>query len=163
MTVREQTEQNEKLIFSEFAFLSRDTKGREIFDGSITSDEAEEKIKPHINELKDAALSVIKNEGYDYELDITVQKDYFKTRTYDDSVTLPAGYYTAVKVVIGEGDGQNWWCVMFPPMCLPAASAECTIDDVLNSQETKIVNNGERYRFRFKIIEIYEELIKKYK
>ena len=152
-------DQNLKLKVRDAVLL----KGREIFDGSITSDEAEEKIKPHINELKDAALSVIKNEGYDYEVDITVQKDYFKTRTYDDSVTLPAGYYTAVKVVIGEGDGQNWWCVMFPPMCLPAASAECTIDDVLNSQETKIVNNGERYRFRFKIIEIYEELIKKYK
>lgn len=152
-------DQNLKLKVRDAVLL----KGREIFDGSITSDEAEEKIKPHINELKDAALSVIKNEGYDYEVDITVQNDYFKTRTYDDSVTLPAGYYTAVKVVIGEGDGQNWWCVMFPPMCLPAASAECTIDDVLNSQETKIVNNGERYRFRFKIIEIYEELIKKYK
>ena len=138
-------------------------KGKELFDGSISADEAEEKIKPHINELKEEALQVIKNEGYDYDVNITVQKDYFKTRTYENSVTLPAGYYTAVKVIIGEGKGQNWWCVMFPLMCLPAANAECEIDDVLNYDETNIVSNGDKYKLKFKIVEIYEEFIKKYK
>ena len=138
-------------------------KGKELFDGSITADEAEEKIKPHINDLKESALQVIKNEGYNYDVNITVQKDFFNTRTYDNSVTLPAGYYTAVKVIIGEGKGQNWWCVMFPPMCLPAVNAECEMDDVLNSHETNIVSNGNKYKLKFKIIEIYEEFIKKYK
>lgn len=138
-------------------------KGKEIFDGSITADDAEKKIKPHIDDLEKTALSVIKNEGFDYDVNIIVQKDYFKTRTYDNSVTLPAGYYTAVKVVIGEGNGKNWWCVMFPPMCLPAANAECKIDDVLNSDENNIVSNGNKYKIKFKIIEICEEFIKKYK
>ena len=138
-------------------------KGKEIFDGSVTADEAEEKIKPYINELEKTALTVIKNAGYDYDVNITVQDDFFKTRTYDNSVTLPAGYYTAVKVIIGEGKGQNWWCVMFPPMCLPAANAECKIDDVLNSEESNIISNGKKYKIKFKIVEICEELIKKYK
>ena len=138
-------------------------KGKEIFDGSITSDEAEEKIRPHINELRQSALSVIRNEGFDYDVTITVQEDFFETRTYDNSVTLPAGYYTAVKVIIGEGTGKNWWCVMFPPMCLPAADAECKISDVLSNYENDLVNNGEKYRFKFKIIEIYEELVKNFK
>ena len=152
-------DQNLKLKVRDAVLL----KGKEIFDGSITAGEAEEKIKPHIAELEETALSVIKNEGYDYEVNITVQKDYFKTRTYDNSVTLPAGYYTAVKVIIGEGNGKNWWCVMFPPMCLPAANAECKIDDVLNSNENNIVSNGNKYKIKFKIIEICEEFIKKYK
>lgn len=139
------------------------SKGKELFDGSITADEAEEKIKPHINELRDVALTVVRNEGYDYDIEIRVQEDFFKTRVYDNSVTLPAGYYTAVKVIIGEGKGENWWCVMFPPMCLPASNSDINIDTVLNSTEKDIVNNGKKYEFKFKIIEIYEEYIKKYK
>ena len=138
-------------------------KGKEIFDGSVTADEAVEKITPHIDSLEQTAKEVIKKEGFDYEVDVTVQKEYFKTRTYDNSVTLPAGYYTAVKVVIGEGTGKNWWCIMFPPMCLPAAEAECNIDDLLNYDENKIVSNGEKYKFKFKIVEICEEIHKKLK
>lgn len=137
------------------------TVGKEIFDGSVTADEAEEKITPHIEDLKSRALEVIKNEGYNYDVKIIVQKEYFATRTYENSVTLPAGYYTAVKVIIGEGAGQNWWCVMFPPMCLPAADAECEISDVLSDEETEIVTGTEKYKFKFKIVEIFESLLKK--
>lgn len=135
--------------------------GKEIFDGSVTAQEAEEKITPHIDALRDTALEVIKNEGYNYDVNITVQKEYFATRTYENSVTLPAGYYTAVKVIIGEGAGQNWWCVMFPPMCLPAANAECEISDVLTDEETEIVTGTEKYQFKFKIVEFFENIFKK--
>jgi stage II sporulation protein R len=152
-------DQNLKLKVRDAVLL----KGKEVFDGSITADEAEEKIQPHIDELKNAAKSVINNEGFDYDVNITIQRDYFNTRVYDESVTLPAGYYTAVKVIIGEGKGKNWWCVMFPPMCLPAVNGDCKIDDVLNDKEYHIVKNGTRYKLKFKIIEIYEEFFKKYK
>ena len=138
-------------------------KGKEIFDGSVTADEAIEKITPHIASLKQTAKEVIINEGFDYDVAVTVQKEYFKTRTYDNSVTLPAGYYTAVKVVLGEGTGKNWWCIMFPPMCLPAAEAECDINDLLNYNENDIVSNGKKYKFKFKIVEICEEFYKKIK
>lgn len=138
-------------------------KGKEIFDGSITADEAIEKITPYIDELKYAALSVIKNEGFDYDVEIVVKKEFFNTRVYNNSITLPAGYYNAIRVVIGEGRGQNWWCVMFPPMCIPSASVQCEIDNVLSKSEKGIVSNGEKYKFRFKIVEFYEELVKKYK
>lgn len=135
--------------------------GKEIFNGSVTANEAEEKILPHIETLKQTALQVINDEGYDYDVRITVQKEYFATRTYENSVTLPAGYYTAVKVIIGEGAGQNWWCVMFPPMCLPAADAECEISDVLTDDETEIVTGTQKYQFKFKIVEIIESLLRK--
>lgn len=132
--------------------------GKEVFDGSITATEAKEKITPYIDYLENTALETIKNEGFDYNVKITVEKEYFSTRTYDNSVTLPAGYYTAVKVIIGEGKGQNWWCVMFPPMCLPTAVAECEISDVLTEDETEIVTETEKYKFKFKIVEFFEEI-----
>ncbi len=138
-------------------------KGKELFDGSITAEQAEEKILPHINELEKTALSVIHNNGFDYDVNVTVQKDYFNTRTYENAITLPAGYYTAVKVVIGEGKGKNWWCIIFPPMCLPAANSQCEIDNVLDKEENEIVCNGSRYKLKFKIVEICEGLLKKYK
>lgn len=135
--------------------------GEKFFDGSVTSEEAEKILVPHIKELEEVALETIKNEGFDYKVKITVGEEYFKTRTYDNSVTLPAGYYTAVKVVIGEGVGQNWWCVMFPPMCLPAANAECEISDVLTDEETDIVTDSEKYKIRFKFVEFLEDLMKR--
>lgn len=137
--------------------------GKEVFDGSVTADEAESKILPQTEELRKAALKTIKNEGYDYDVKITVASEYFSTRTYDNSVTLPAGYYTAVKVIIGEGKGKNWWCVMFPPMCLPAADAECSVEDVLTGGENEIVENGEKYKIKFKIVEWCESLLRKVK
>lgn len=132
--------------------------GEKVFDGSITATEAKEKITPYIDYLENIALETIKNEGLDYNVKITVEKEYFNTRTYENSVTLPAGYYTAVKVIIGEGKGQNWWCVMFPPMCLPTAVAECEISDVLTDDETEIVTETEKYKFKFKIVEFFEEI-----
>lgn len=138
-------------------------EGKEIFDGSVTADNAKSKILPETERLRKAALSVIENEGFSYDVKITVGNEYFNTRTYDNSVTLPAGYYTAVKVIIGEGKGHNWWCVMFPPMCLPAASKECEISDVLEKDEVRIVEGGSKYKFKFKIVEIYEKISEKLK
>ncbi len=135
-------------------------KGKELFDGSLTAENAQKMLIPHIAELEAAAVSVIEKEGYDYSVRITIQKEYFSTRTYDNSVTLPAGEYMAVKVIIGEGKGQNWWCVMFPPMCLPSASAECELSDVLSEDEEEIVTDQSKYHFQFKLVELYEEFIK---
>ena len=137
--------------------------GKEVFDGSVTASDAKERIIPQIDKLESAALDVIEIEGYSYDVKITVSDEYFPTRTYDNSVTLPAGVYTAVKVVIGEGKGHNWWCVMFPPMCLPAADAECSIDDVLTEEESRIVKGGDKYKIKFKIVEIYEDIFKREK
>lgn len=138
-------------------------EGKEIFDGSVTADDAKSKILPETERLRKAALEVIENEGFSYDVKITVADEYFDTRTYDNSVTLPAGYYTAVKVIIGEGKGHNWWCVMFPPMCLPAATKECELSYVLEESETEIVEGGNKYKFKFKIVEIYEKIAEKLK
>ncbi len=134
-------------------------EGEKIFDGSVTANEAKEKITPHIERLTQCAEKIITENGYDYPVKISVEKEFFKARTYDNSVTLPSGYYTAIKVIIGEGAGENWWCVMFPPMCLPAAEGECEIEDFLTDEETEIVTKPSKYKFKFKIVEIFETLL----
>jgi len=76
---------------------------------------------------------------------------YFPTRCYE-TVTFPAGEYAALRVVIGEGEGRNWWCVAFPPMCLSGA---CDTDslDILSPSERRLIEEPSRYRVRWKIVE----------
>ena len=130
-------------------------KGGELFDGTVTADEAEKIITPRIDELKAVAEAVLKENGCDYKVDITVGEEYFTTRCYEN-FTMPAGVYTAVRVNIGSAEGKNWWCVMFPPLCLPAASADA--DAFFTDEEMKIVSSSPRYEPRFKIVEIYESI-----
>lgn len=129
--------------------------GKNIFNGSVTKENAEEKIENEKEILIKAAKKVIKENGFDYDVDITVTDEYFNTRTYEN-VTLPAGKYKAVRVLIGESAGKNWWCVMFPPLCIPAA--ETNIDLYFSDKEVKLVETNPKYEVRFKIIEIYESI-----
>lgn len=129
----------------------------EIFNGSVNIENALEKIRPELDTIKKVAEKTIKENGYDYDVSVTISREYFTTRTYE-TVTLPAGKYLALRIVIGEGEGHNWWCVMFPPMCLPAASKEKEIGSVLDDGEVKLVCKNPKYEIRFKIVEIYEEM-----
>lgn len=136
----------------------RDTllkKGGTIFDGTVTADEAKTIITPRIPELKAAAEAVLLENGCDYKIDITVGEEYFATRCYEN-FTMPAGVYTAVRVNIGTAEGKNWWCVMFPPLCLPAAFADA--DAFFDDDEMKVITASPEYEPRFKIVEIYESI-----
>ena len=133
-------------------------EGAHIFDGSLTAGEAEQAIEQALPQLERAARSEVMKRGYTYEVHITVSEEYFDTRTYEDEVTLPAGRYRAVRVIIGSGEGHNWWCVMFPPMCLPAAQGGVDLDGVLDGKEEKIVRSSPKYEPRFKIVEWIERL-----
>jgi len=131
--------------------------GVEIFDGSVNIENAVSKIEPELDNIKNVAEKYIKEQDFDYSVKVTLSREYFTTRTYD-TVTLPAGRYLALRIVIGEGKGHNWWCVMFPPMCLPAADKKEEISDVLNKNEVKLVENNPKYDIRFKVVELYEEI-----
>lgn len=84
---------------------------------------------------------------------VSVVKEYFATRVYDD-FTLPAGYYNSIKIEIGEGKGHNWWCIVFPSVCLSSCST--SMDDYLTEDEMELLESG--YTPKFKIIEIYERI-----
>ena len=97
-----------------------------MFDGAEDESEALERAREQLPLLEKTARQIIADAGYDYDVEISLCNMYFTTRFYDgvnggESVTLPAGMYDAVRIVIGEGAGRNWWCVVFPPLCVSAA------------------------------------------
>lgn len=146
-------DQNLKLRLRDYILL----EGKDIFDGSVNVENAVEKIEPKLPELEKSAKAFVKNAGFDYDVKITLSNEYFTTRTYE-SVTLPAGKYLALRVVIGSGEGHNWWCVMFPPMCVPAADKKDEIENVFTDKEIKLVESKPKYEPRFKVVEIYEQI-----
>lgn len=135
-------------------------KGKEIFSGSETKKQAEEKINNGISVLQKTAESFLKSKNYPYDVSVGIENCYFPTRKYD-SFVLPAGYYDALRVVIGEGKGQNWWCVMFPALCLPAAK-DCKndFDGILTSEQISIISE-EKYEIRLWLVEKWQEIRRK--
>ena len=132
-------------------------EGGNIFDGSVDIKSAEEKIKPCLSDIKKTAQRVASENGFDYDVSVTLKRELFPTRTYEN-VTLPSGKYLALRIVIGEGKGHNWWCVMFPALCLPAAKKNTEICDVLSESGTKLVYKNPKYEPRFKIVEVIERI-----
>lgn len=132
-------------------------EGKDIFNGSVNVENAVKKIEPVLPELEKSAKAFVNQAGFDYDVKISLSNEYFTTRTYE-TVTLPAGKYLALRVVIGSGEGHNWWCVMFPPMCVPAADKKDEIENVFSEKEIKLVESKPKYEPRFKVVEIYEQL-----
>ena len=91
--------------------------------------------------------------------EVYLTEEWYDTRKYDD-FTLPKGYYTSLKIVIGEGDGRNWWCVMYPPLCLDIATESADADDgiVDYSQEEIALISGGGYNVKFKLLEIISDI-----
>ena len=124
----------------------------EIFGNSMNKNDAKVAAEKNIDEIKQIALDEIHNQGYDYPVHVEITNMYFTTRTYD-TVTLPAGNYDALRVSIGEGKGHNWWCVMFPQLCIGSSKKEEAVDEVLNKEESSVVKGGNKYEVKFKIVE----------
>jgi stage II sporulation protein R len=146
-----------------------------LFDNARDEGDALETAREQLPALIAAAQQRVYDEGYDYTVDATLCNMYFTTRYYDkvgggESVTLPAGLYDALRVTIGEGKGKNWWCVVFPPLCVSAAEQPASsdgeakaedpasLDDVLDQNQKEIVTQPEKYEIRFKAVELFEGL-----
>ncbi len=132
-------------------------KGKEIFSQSTSKKEAESKIGLGINELQRRAEDFLESIDCPDTVSVSLEKGFFPTRKYEN-FTLPAGYYDALRVVIGKGEGKNWWCVMFPALCLPAAkSKNPDFDGILTEAEQKIITD-ERYEVRLWLVEKWQEV-----
>lgn len=108
--------------------------------------------------LEEIARNTVIDQGYDYPITIELGEEEYPTRSYGE-VCFPAGNYLSLRVIIGEGAGENWWCVLFPPMCLSAASVNRT-DTVplgLTGEQYKLITETDdpRYTVRFKILEVF--------
>lgn len=122
-------------------------------------------VTEHKDDFKQIALDTIKDNGYPYDVNISIGNFSFPTKDYGD-ISLPAGFYDALRVEIGEAKGQNWWCVMFPPLCfvdvssgiVPEESKE-ELEDNLSEEEYALVSNDSdtKIQFKFKILEFFNQ------
>ncbi|NLK08107.1 MAG: stage II sporulation protein R [Firmicutes bacterium] len=124
----------------ELKLLVRDAvlgKTQEIFAGSTNKAEAWQKLLNHEDAFEIAARDVVKKAGFDYPVKINLVQEPFPERTYG-VLTIPAGDYHAMQVVIGDGVGRNWWCVLFPPLCLmDALETESVVRQPQDQSERK--------------------------
>jgi stage II sporulation protein R len=110
----------------------------------------------NVNGFIAVARQTIINNGFDYNVSVNIGENYFENREYD-TFTLPAGTYESINVIIDEGKGQNWWCVMFPAVCIGASSK---LNDAVVDDSADVAENYSEYKIRFKTVEIYEDFKK---
>lgn len=111
-----------------------------------------------LDNISAIANNVIKENGFDYAADVSVGDAYFDTREYDN-FTLPAGTYKSLIVNLGEGKGKNWWCVVFPCVCVPTADG-ASLSDSVSDDAVDTAENAPKYEIKFKTVEIYEKFKK---
>ncbi len=126
-------------------------------DGAQNTAEAMALAKERLPQLEAVAQATVAAAGYDYPVKAELTEMYFTTRQYD-TVTLPAGVYEAVRFTIGSGEGKNWWCVVYPPLCAGAAIKRQTLRDVLNDRQVQVISGGERFKVRFKVVEWAQQI-----
>lgn len=137
-------------------------KNSVLLTDGVTVENAEEYFISSKKLLENTANEVLKENGFSYNAEIKLCREFYPTRKYG-SLTFPSGEYTSVKVVLGKGEGHNWWCVMFPPLCVPAATGEVDVEkDALSEYITadgeKILGSGKRFEVRFKLLEWWERM-----
>lgn len=92
------------------------------------------------------------------EVNVTLGEEYYPTREYD-TFSLPAGRYQSLRVTLGEGAGHNWWCVVFPPLCLTAAESEAAFEELDGKTRAIISSDGGGVQFKFRLLELWGELM----
>ena len=127
---------------------------------------AESLLRGQLLELERLALAVVRQEGYPYAVKVELADTEFPTREYE-GFTLPAGEYLALRVLIGEAEGQNWWCVVFPPLCLASVSEEvaaAAVQGGLSEEQVALITGQDgTYVLKFKVIEWWEQLLQRWK
>lgn len=145
---------------------------------TLTSSSSDKKdvismVNNHLDSFKEIALNTIKENGYNYDVNIEIGNFHFPTKSYGD-ISFPAGNYDALKIEIGDAIGQNWWCVLFPPLCFVNSSTGVVPDDSkntlkenINSESYEIISEGNNsndntsdIKIKFKIIEFLNNFSK---
>ena len=135
----------------------------EFTEGCSDINDAHKKISSKLPELKTIAEKVLRENGFTYSARISLSNEFFPTREYE-TFSLPSGKYNALRILLGNASGKNWWCVLFPPLCISAAEAE-TIELMessgLSESEIKLITSHQlEYKYKFKIVEIFRNLFR---
>ena len=128
----------------------------DIFDGKASLKEAEASAAKNIERLNETAVKTLRENGFNYGAAAEIGNSYFETREYED-FTLPAGNYRSLIIRLGNGEGKNWWCVVFPAVCVPAAG-DARLSDSTAEVSADIAEHPNKYVMKFKAVEIYEDL-----
>lgn len=132
-----------------------------IYPENATLEEAKAALEECLPELSQIGQQAVEEAGYDYPVTAQITECWFPTKEYEN-FALPAGDYTTLRIVIGEGEGQNWWCVAFPPLCLGAASQsveEAAQAGYFDADQTALITGeSEGYVLKFKGMELLGEL-----
>ena len=113
--------------------------------------------------LQEEAQRTVETEGYDYPVQVTREHCWFDTREYE-TFSLPAGYYDAVRVIIGEGAGRNWWCVIYPPLCTGVCEkdlADIGKEFSLSEEEISLICEEKGYIIRFRLADLWGKFLHK--
>ncbi len=139
----------------------------QIFSNTPTASDALSKARQYSDLIKQIALDEIRQNGFDHDVSVSVGETAFPTKTYGD-IILPSGKYNAVKVKIGNGSGENWWCVMYPPLCFTSGVLSVSDDAKTNLKEslspssyeliTKSPDSSIPVEIKFRIVEVFQEL-----
>lgn len=124
-------------------------------------EEAKAKAEELLPQMRADAEGWIREAGFDYSCEVTLTEEWYDTREYD-SFTLPKGRYTSLRVLIGDAEGHNWWCVMFPALCLDIATEDAPGDDALldySDEEIRLIGGG--YTVKFRLLELIGSCFKR--
>ena len=130
-------------------------------------EEASQEVEALLSEITKTAESVIKKEEYEYTVNAFFDREYYPERVYENT-HFPSGNYISLRIIIGEGKGQNWWCVLFPPLCLSTAYGDKveTDDSIpvgLTPEQYRVITKSDdvKYVLKFKMLEILEEIFER--
>ena len=129
-----------------------------LFSEAENRDEAERIARDNLESLRAVAQREVYANGYDYKVKAEVVNMYFNTRYYE-RYTMPAGMYDALRITIGSGEGHNWWCVMYPSICISSAvETDKRVEDTFSQNQQEIVK-GNEFKYKFKVVEIFEKIV----
>ena len=126
----------------------------DLFARADSSHDAAVAAQHRLSDIERIADETLRANGCGYTARAYVTEMPFETRYYDD-FTLPAGTYTALRIELGKAEGHNWWCVLYPALCLPAAETQDELD-AFTDEERAVVEGGDKYVLRFKFLEWFE-------
>lgn len=129
----------------------------ELFSGCDTRQKMVSAAQEQLSDIQRIAEQTAMQNGYDLPVTVSVTDMFFETRRYDN-VLLPAGTYTAVRIELGEAAGKNWWCVLYPPLCVSAAQTGFTEEEAQISDSLLQQEELPRYRVRLAVVEWWESL-----
>ena len=129
----------------------------ELFSGCDTRQKMVSAAQEQLSDIQRIAEQTAMHNGYDLPVTVSVTDMFFETRRYDN-VLLPAGTYTAVRIELGEAAGKNWWCVLYPPLCVSAAQTGFTEEEAQISDSLLQQEELPRYRVRLAVVEWWESL-----